>query len=67
MLQDFYRGGRNCSYFAVSPIEVTQRKLIGLLEELRLWALSQGEPAIPPDPAAPSADVISGRDCNHRT
>jgi len=33
---DFYRGGRNCSYFAVSPIEVTQRKLLGIIEELRV-------------------------------
>ncbi|KAL1525887.1 hypothetical protein AB1Y20_020715 [Prymnesium parvum] len=33
---DFYRGGRNCSYFAVSPIEVAQAKLTGLLEEMRV-------------------------------
>lgn len=43
---DFYRGGKNCSYFAVSPLEVTQRKLMGLLEELRLKVL----------PDAPSAN-----------
>jgi len=37
--QDFYRGGKNCSFFAVSQLHVTQHKLIQLLEDLRLKML----------------------------
>ena len=33
--QDFGRGGRNCSYFALAPIEVAQQRLIDLVDELQ--------------------------------
>eukprot|EP00326_Haptolina_ericina_P034958 CAMPEP_0181243250 /NCGR_PEP_ID=MMETSP1096-20121128/42163_1 /TAXON_ID=156174 ORGANISM="Chrysochromulina ericina, Strain CCMP281" /NCGR_SAMPLE_ID=MMETSP1096 /ASSEMBLY_ACC=CAM_ASM_000453 /LENGTH=305 /DNA_ID=CAMNT_0023339593 /DNA_START=57 /DNA_END=971 /DNA_ORIENTATION=+ len=49
---DFYRGGKNCSYFAVSPIEVTQRKLLGILQ--RFQQSASGEPPST-SPAPPSA------------
>jgi len=33
--QDFLRGGKNCSYFAVAPLELSQDKLAGHLVSLR--------------------------------
>jgi len=33
--QDFGRGGRNCSYFAIAPIDVAQQRLIDLIDELQ--------------------------------
>jgi len=32
---DFLRGGKNCSYFAVAPLEVSRTKLTQQLEQLR--------------------------------
>jgi len=33
--QDFGKGGRNCSYFAIAPIEVAQQRLIDCVDELQ--------------------------------
>ena len=33
--QDFGRGGRNCSYFSIAPIDVAQQRLIEQLDELQ--------------------------------
>ena len=40
-LADFHRGGKNCSYFSVAPLETVQQKLGGLLGELRAHALNE--------------------------
>ena len=40
---DFLRGGKNCSYFAVAPLDVSQQKLVGYLTELRASLLAKAK------------------------
>lgn len=35
-LADFHRGGKNCSYFAVAPLDTAQQRLTNSLAELRM-------------------------------
>ena len=56
-LADFHRGGKNCSYFAVAPLEVAQQKLVVMLTELREYTLKEASasgdatgPAVPQRP-----------------
>ena len=51
-LADFHRGTKNCSYFAVAPLEIAQSKLIGLLTSLRERALQEAAEASGADPSA---------------
>ena len=38
-LADFHRGNKNCSYFAVAPLETAQQKLAAILGDLRAQSL----------------------------
>ena len=40
-LADFHRGTKNCSYFAVGPLDLAQEKLCALLGELRETTLAE--------------------------
>ena len=40
-LADFHRGNKNCSYFAVAPLEIAQAKLAYLLRERRANTLAE--------------------------
>ena len=67
-LADFHRGGKNCSYFAVAPLEVAQQKLNALLVEVREQLLQEASasgdadaPALPLRPwQKTSPDRASG-------
>jgi len=52
-LADFHRGGKNCSYFAVAPLETAQQKLTALLAGLRTRALEDASASA--DPRAATA------------
>ena len=43
--QDFGKGGRNCSYFAIAPIEVAQQRLIDCVDELQREFATEAEKA----------------------
>lgn len=43
--QDFGRGGRNCSYFSISPVEVTQQRLIDIVDDLQRTFKAEAEQA----------------------
>jgi hypothetical protein len=43
--QDFGRGGRNCSYFAIAPVEVAQQRLVDCVDELQQQFASEAREA----------------------
>ena len=52
-MSQFYRGNKNCSYFAVAPLAVSQQHLATMLDALRASATA------PPPPAGGAADAAA--------
>ena len=75
-LADFHRGTKNCSYFAVAPLEMAQGKLAAILRHLRAQTVEAaplpqppwrenapaGAGAADPDEDAPPADAAAAAD-----
>lgn len=50
---EFHRGGKNCSYFAVAPLELSQQRLTAILAELRARTLEEAAASGAPLPQRP--------------
>ena len=56
-LADFHRGGKNCSYFAIAPLDTAQKKLTVLLQQLRAQTLELAAQSAPQRPWEQTAEL----------